>query len=118
MKKIALLLAIVLLVAAPLTVQAATPRTIRISPVLSFTGTTANCSVTIQADNANHQIIATIRLMQGNICYKTWTVIDSGYVSWSDNTVTVAPGRTYQLSVDAVINGVPQDSCSMYRACP
>ena len=118
MKKIALLLAIVLLVAAPLSVQAATPRTVSISPVLSFTGTTANCSVTIDASNINHQIIATIRLMQGNVCYKTWTVIDTGSLSWSDNTVTVASGKTYQLRVDAVINGVVQDMCSMYCACP
>ena len=117
MKKIALLLAIVLLVAAPLTVQAATPRLITILPELTYTGTTANCSVRIIGNNTAEEVYATIKLWYGTTCLETWHVTGNGYVFWKD-TATVTSGRTYKLTVDATIDGDQMDQVYVTSNCP
>ena len=116
MKKIALLLAIVLLVAMPLTAQAATPRTITVSPALSYTGTTANCSVLVVAENMSHEIEVTIKLWHGTTCLETWYTSGNGYLSWRD-TATVTLNNTYELTIDAVINGNAKDRITVSRKC-
>ena len=117
MKKIAMLLAIVLLVATPLTVQAATPRLINISPELSFTGTTANCTVRVFADYTTQEIEATITLWHGNSWIERWEVSADGYFSWHD-TVPVTSGNTYRLSVDVSIDGEDLDQVYISKTCP
>ena len=117
MKKIALLLAIVLFVATPLTVQAATPRFTSIFPEISFTGTTANCTVRIFADNMSKEIEATIKLWHGTTCLETWYVTGIGYLSWRD-TATIASSNTYRLSVDATIDGRVLDQVYIDEDCP
>lgn len=117
MKKIALLLAIILLVAAPLTVQAATPRLINISPELSFTGTTANCYVLVAADHISQEIEATIKLWHGTTCLETWYASGNGYLSWRD-TATVTRGNTYRLSVDVTIDDEALDQVYINKTCP
>lgn len=117
MKKIAMLLAIVLLVAAPLAVQAATPRAINISPGLSYTGTTANCSVGVFADNMSQEIEATIKLWHGTTCLETWYASGNGYLSWRD-TATVTRGNTYRLSVDVTIDDRVLDQVYIDKTCP
>lgn len=117
MKKIALLLAIALLVAAPLTVQAATPRTITINPGLSYTGTTANCSVSVIGDHMSQEIEATIKLWHGTTCLETWYASGNGYFSWRD-TATVTRGNTYRLSVDVTIDDEALDQVYIDKTCP
>ena len=104
MKKIALLLAIVLVVAAPLTAQAATPRAATIMPDITFTGTTANCSALIFGDASTDRIEATIKLRTVSACVETWNVSGTGYIDWHD-TATVVSGTYYMLTVDVTVNG-------------
>ena len=117
MKKIAMLLAIILLVATPLTAQAATPRTIDVRPKLTYTGTTANCSVLVSADYTYQEIEVTIALWHGNSWIESWEVSGEGYVYWQD-TVTVVSGNTYTLTIDATIDGEDLDQVYISQTCP
>lgn len=117
MKKIAMLLAIILLVATPLSVQAATPRLISIIPELSYTGTTANCGVLVSADYTTQEIEATITLWHGNSWIERWEVSGYGYFYWQD-TVPVTSGNTYRLSVDVSIDGEDLDQVYISKTCP
>ena len=117
MKKIAMLLAIVLLVATPLTVQAATPRTIDISPGLFYTGTTARCSVLVSAYNVSQEVEVTVTLWHGNSWIESWDLFGYGYVDWED-TVTVVSGNTYTLTIDATIDGEDLDQVYISKKCP
>ena len=103
MKKIALLLAIILLVATPIKAHAATPREAAIAPNLTFTGTTANCSVRIIGDASNDSIEATIKLRSVSSVIQTWHITGNGFISWSD-TAQVTAGRYYMLTVDVWVN--------------
>jgi len=106
MKKIALLLAILLLVATPIKAQAATPREAIIMPSLTFTGTTANCSVRIVGDASNDYIEATIKLRSVSSVIQTWYIMGTGFIDWED-TAQVTAGRYYMLTVDVIINDIP-----------
>lgn len=104
MKKIALLLAIILVVATPIQVHAATPRASVIIPGLTFTGTTANCSVRISGDALTDTIEATIKLRSTSSIVQTWYISGSGYIIWNDSA-PVVQGRYYMLTVDVTVNG-------------
>ncbi len=117
MKKIAMLLAIILSVATPLTVQAATPRTQPVYPNLSFTGTTANCSVTVLAASMTDEIELSVTLWLGNSWVKSWDVTGTGILSWHD-TATVVSGNTYVLTVDVTVDGEDLDQVYISKKCP
>lgn len=117
MKKIAMLLAIVLLVATPLTAQAATPRTINISPEIDYTGSTAICSVLVATDYMYQEIEVTVTLWHGNSWIESWDISGYGYVDWED-TVTVVSGNTYTLTIDATIDGEDLDQVYISKKCP
>ena len=53
MRKIIISFAMIVVLMIPLTAQAAGMRSNTIIPRLSFSGTTANCSVTVMADSTN-----------------------------------------------------------------
>lgn len=111
MKKIALLLAFVLVFSIPLTAHAATPRIISILPELSFDGYTANCYVSIFGNGDSEEIDATIKLWREDTCIKTWFASGVGYVYW-DTTTYISKGHTYTLTVDATIGGVEMSRVS------
>lgn len=74
------------------------------SPTLSFTGTTANCSVVIFNGSDTANIKAVISLKKGDDCIRSWEKSAIGYLYFFD-TVSVARGHTYTLSVDATVDG-------------
>lgn len=107
MKRIALFLAIVLIVSAPLTASA-TVRSISATPQLSFSGTTATCKATVVGNSTSDKIEVTMKLMYGSSCVASWNGSGNGYVYMS-KTATVTAGRTYTLVLEVTVNGVEND---------
>ena len=116
MKKIALFLAIILVISAPLTVHAAEPRILSIYPGISFNGTTAECSVTVVGDYTTDEIDVVIKLWRGSTCVKTWYDSGDGYIFW-EGTATAVKGKTYTLTADVTINNVTKPRVSVSGTC-
>lgn len=116
MKKVALLLAIVIILATPLSVQAANQRIIGIMPELTFNGTTANCSVRVIGNNTSEHIEVAMKLWRGPLIIDMWTADGYGYVFLGD-TSTVSKNQTYTLTADVKIDGVSQPRVSCSDTC-
>lgn len=116
MRKIALLLALVMMVSIPLSVHAATPRTINIRPSISYNGNIATCTARIVGNSTSDHLEATIKLWHGNSCIETWEKTGNGYIFFSE-TATVTAGNTYTLTVDLAVNSIPQDPVSISKKC-
>ena len=117
MRKASVLLALLLLMAVFTTAQASPARSLSANPLLSFAGTTANCSVYIRADNLNDSISATIQLWQGSSCVATWYASGVGSLTHSASKA-VTSGLQYTLTVDATINGSSIPRVSTTQTCP
>lgn len=115
MKKIAFLLAIVLVISAPLTVSAAT-YALSIRPQLSFSGTTANCGVTVVGNTMSEHIEVEMKLMHGSTCVATWSADSYGYVVMKETT-GVTKGQTYELVVAVTVNGVSKTPVTHSGTC-
>lgn len=115
MKKVALLLALVLIVSLPLEVAAAT-RALSVNPQLSFSGTTAKCVAIVNGDNTSQYIQITMTLMYGNTTVASWSGSGYGYVYLSKTAAAVS-GRTYKLVVQVTLDGVVKDPVYVTKAC-
>lgn len=115
MKKIAFLLAIVLVISTPLTVSAAT-YALSIRPQLSFSGTTANCGVTVVGNTMSEHIEVEMKLMHGSTCVATWFADSYGYVVMKETT-GVTKGQTYELVVAVTVNGVSKTPVTHSGTC-
>ena len=109
MKKVALLLALIMVLMIPVSAQAVTPRAANIIPSITYSGAKATCSVQIVDGNPSNYIEATIKFWKGTVCLETWEVSGYGVVIFSD-TATALKGCTYKLTVDATVNGVKQQT--------
>ena len=115
MKKTALLLAIILVLSMPLNVSAA-PRILGINPTLGFTGTTAECEVTVVGNMMSEYIEVTMKLMRGSYCEASWSDSGYGYVyMYEEDTVT--KNRTYSLVVEVKVDGVASSPVSVSATC-
>ena len=114
MRRFSLLMALILLIATPLTVNGATPKMQTITPNLSPSGSSVICSVRVLADNMSQEIDMTVKLWDGDNCIRTWHVSGSGYLNWED-TARITPGYTYAMTVDVTTDGVPLDQ--IYIEC-
>lgn len=83
---------------------------------ISFSGTTATCTVFIPGNDSSDQISAAIELRCGNQSIKTWNDSSSGVLRFKD-TVSVTKGKTYDLVVEYTINGKAQSSFSDSGTC-
>ena len=119
MRKIALILAVVMLMTALATpALAAQPRAVTIIPELDFDGYTATCSVRIAGNSTSDKMVAAIRLWRGNnLLAATWTATGNGYIFFSRQT-TVIKGQTYRLTVDLTINGEACSQVYVTGTCP
>ena len=114
MRKIALLLALVILVSTPLSAQAVTPRTLSIRPGISYEGNIATCTARIVGNSTSEYLKATIKFWHGNTCIKTWQETGYGYIFFS-GTAAATKGNSYTLTVDLTVNGVAQDTVSFSK---
>ncbi len=115
MKKVAMILAILLVVCIPLRAHAAT-WSLRTISDLTFSGTTAKCSVNVVGDKMTDHFEVTMWLMDGTNCIASWHSSGDGYVTVS-KTATVTPGRTYKLVVEVFVNGVTKDPVYVTGTC-
>lgn len=115
MKKIALLMALLLFVL-PITANAATPRSVNISPGIKFEGTIAYCSVLVTANSTNDEIKVVVKLWQGDRCIATWNASGTGFVNFSESKA-VNKGTEYTLTADVTINGEKQPAMSFSGKC-
>ena len=116
MKKRILPILVVFLMIFSSTAYAASPRVAPIVPGISFSGTTATCTVYIYAEQKTDDIDAVIKLWQGSQCIKTWEESSVGDLAFS-GTATVSRGKTYQLTVDVTLAGNTQPRVSIQGTC-
>ncbi len=117
-KSIAVMLAFVLMIAVSLHANAASESGEIVVPGLSFSGTTATCSLDVCAANATDSIIASITLKHGNSTIKQWTnLTDTGIMLFSDSA-TVVHGQTYTMHVTLSINGISYIVADITKTCP
>lgn len=116
MKKRILPILVVFLMIFSSTAYAASPRVAPIVPGISFSGTTATCTVYIYAEQMTDDIDAVIKLWQGSQCIKTWEESSVGDLAFS-GTATVSRGKTYQLTVDVTLAGNTQPRVSIQGTC-
>ena len=114
MKKRILSLTLVLMLLLSLTVYAAEPRAVSVTPKLSFSGTTATCKVSCA--QADAMIALTLTLSCGGEEVASWTEADFDYVSISE-TVEVEEGKTYTLEVSGTVGGVWINGGSVSGRC-
>ena len=115
MKKIAFILALILIISAPLSVSAAT-YILSIRPVLTFNGTTATCEVTAVGNNMSEYVEVEMKLMHGTTCIASWYADGYGYVNL-ERTAGVTKGWTYDLVVVVTLAGVKKDPVSITKTC-
>ena len=115
MRKLALLLAIIIVISVPLTVSA-TPRALSIRPSLTYEGTTATCYVMVVGNNMSEHIEVTMKLMYGNSLITSWSNDGYGYV-WLEEYATVTRGRTYTLYIEVTVNDVVKQPVYIDAKC-
>jgi len=109
---ISLVLALVICMCAP---AFATTRASSIYPTLYFSGTTANCSVSISA--IGKDIDATLELWRGAKKVATWSDSGQHYVTIS-GTYAATSGSTYTLKVTGTIDDVSINCVPETATCP
>ena len=116
MKKRVLAILMVVIIVLSMTTFAVENRSRSITPGLSFSGKTANCSLEVIGDNASDTISATITLCRGTTVLKTWTESGSGYILFTD-TYTVSTTGAYRLNADVTINGTTYATIGHSATC-
>ena len=114
-RRIISLLLILTLTVSFVVVASAATNAVRVTPSLSFTGTTANCEATVRQSGAS--ISATMELKHGSTVIATWTASGTAKVTMSE-TATVTSGQTYTLTVSGTVNGNAFTPVSVTKTCP
>lgn len=84
------------------------------APNLSFSGTTANCSVTVKGSGTIH---ATLELWRGSTLVASWSGSGTNRVSIS-GSASVSHGQTYTLTVSGTVGGVAIQAVPVTKTCP
>ena len=117
MKKVAFLLALILVVSMPLSTLAATPRQdANYAVSLTFSGTTANCKAEVVTANESYYCVITMKLFCGNQLVKQWSQSQNGSFEMQ-RTCTVTKGQTYKLTMELMVNGTSRPSRSVTKTC-
>lgn len=87
----------------------------RTSMDLSFTGTTANCHISVKEAGAS--IDVTMKLYKGSALVKSWHKAGTGKVEL-DKTWTCISGQTYTLQADVTVGGNPINVTPITETCP
>ena len=115
MRKLALLMALVLLISVPVEAGVAT-WTLNATPQLDYSGTTAICQAKVYGNSASDHIVVNMKLMLGENLVTSWSESGYGYV-YMKQTTPVGKGSTFTLVVDVTMNGVAQPSVSVEKTC-
>lgn len=115
MKKRALVVALVVVLVVSCMAPLAMARVDTCLPILSFTGTKANCFVEVAAGGSD-SVAVTLRLMHGSIQVASWSASGTGRAVVNE-TVSVVKGNTYTLVASATINGVAMPVATTSATC-
>ena len=86
------------------------------APVLTFNGTTAQCSITCTGNKSTDQVEAKLTLYQGGAYVDSWD--GSGKFRASvHGECAVKKGETYTLVLTWSVNGTKQPSASTTKVC-
>ena len=96
-------------------VSAAEARRATVVPRLSFTGTRANCKLSITEVGA--KIDATMELWSGSILVDSWHKTGTSTLFFSE-TKTVQSGKTYTLTAHGTIGSTTFTAPSITKTCP
>ncbi|MCR5500390.1 MAG: hypothetical protein K6F31_08355 [Acetatifactor sp.] len=114
----AILSVISIVLALSITAKAANESVVIIRPGLSFSGTTATCTLKVFGEYTTDSIVASVTLKHGSSTVKQWTNLTAnGYMDFSD-TAPVSHGVTYTMQVTVSINGVPYSVADITKTCP
>lgn len=97
----AIAVVMLLLVSLCTNVCAVEARAQQVFPMIYFSGTTANCSVSVYGDN---EIKVTLELKNGTKLVDSWSDSGTNYVMLSGSHKVVS-GQTYTLVASGTING-------------
>lgn len=114
MKKWIIPIALILVCALTLSVSAIEPRATRITPSLTFSGTTANCTVIVSA--VGSEIDVTMELWTGSTLVDSWNNDGTTRVV-VEGSCTVTKGKTYTLKTYGTIDGVKFTGTSVSGTC-
>lgn len=117
MRKIALLLAVVIVLLMPVNALAAEQSEAVIIPTLTISDRIATCEATARAENATDYIVMRVTLWHETRCLLDETVSGYGIVRFSD-TVGANSGWYCTLRVDVTVNGVAQPTAEDSAYCP
>jgi len=110
-------LTMLVVLAVATTAFAVQDRSASVNVDLTFSGTAATGSVSVDGNSSSDTISVYVELWRGNILIKSWTDSGTGSID-SSRTATVAHGKTYTLKAYATINGVSLPMASVTRTCP
>jgi hypothetical protein len=113
LKRILLTIVLISIIAGSSMVNAAVSA-ITVTPTLTFSGTTAHCSVSIIEIGKN--IEATLELWQGTTLVDSWSSSATSYLVISKNHSAIS-GLSYTLKVSGTIDGVPFLGNSVVKVC-
>ena len=115
-KRVISIVAVIVALAAVFTFVAAA-RAASARPTLTFTGTTANCSVTCTGNDSSDTIKVSMTLRENGTPVAGWNGSGTDYVTLA-KTYAAKSGATYTLVVNYSINGVAQAATSTTKTCP
>ena len=116
MKRRIFSLTVLFLLMLGITAQAIEPRATGGNPVLTFDGTTAECSVTCTGNRSSDQVEATLTLYHGDSYVDSWNATGKLRVSLFGEC-NVKRGETYTLVLTWSVNGTKQPSASTTKTC-
>ena len=82
---------------------------------LTFSGTTANCLLTVKS--YGNPINATLKLYNGTTQIDSWSTSGNNSISISE-THNCVSGQTYRLEADVTVNGLPVNVTPVTKTCP
>lgn len=109
------ILAIILVISIPMTALAA-PRALSINPVMDFDRGTATCEVEVGGNNLSEFIQVTMELKYQSTTVASWYSEGYGYVYMLEYA-DVVKGRTYDLVVSVIFDGVQKTPVSIRGTC-
>lgn len=111
----AAILACLMTVALVTSAYAAEARAVTASPILSFSGTTASCKLSVTKPGA--AIDATLELWSGNTLLASWSGTGTSHLLIS-KTKTVTRGQSYTLKAHGTVGGATLTVAPVTKACP
>lgn len=105
-----------LLVVMSASAVAVEPRLTVSTPSLTFSGTTANCSVIVRASSGD-EIDATLSLYRGSVLVDSWPGEGTTAVYISGSCSGLTKGVTYTLKVSGTVDGVSFSGTPVSATC-